>query len=168
MSSFLTLMRQELGNIPTAQQEEAFVLLERFIHAPEEKACLVLKGYAGTGKTTLISALVNVLPKFNFKSVLLAPTGRAAKVMSSYSSKKASTIHRRIYRKKSAISPDMQFSLGQNTLANTIFVVDEASMISDDSTDYSRSGCSKISSVLCTILIPVNLFWWAIRPSCRP
>lgn len=140
MSSFLSLMRHELGNIPTTQQEEAFVLLERFIHAPEEKACLVLKGYAGTGKTTLISALVNVLPKFNFKSVLLAPTGRAAKVMSSYSSKKASTIHRRIYRKKSAISPDMQFSLGQNTLTNTIFVVDEASMISDDSTDYSRSG----------------------------
>lgn len=140
MSSFASQIYQKFPNQPTQQQEEAFVLLERFLLAENERDCFLLKGYAGTGKTTLISALVQVLPKFQWKSVLLAPTGRAAKVMSAYSSKKATTIHKRIYRKKQAMSPDMYFSLAQNSLEDTIFIVDEASMIADESSDYSGSG----------------------------
>lgn len=140
MDSFVSLITQKFGKTPTTQQAEAFRLLERFVLSHEKKECLILKGYAGTGKTTLISALVKVLPQLKLKSVLLAPTGRAAKVMSNYSGKKASTIHKRIYRKKSAVSPDMHFILSQNVSEDTIFIVDEASMIADESTDYSRTG----------------------------
>lgn len=140
MSSFASQIAQKFPNQPTQQQEQAFLLLERFLLAENERDCFLLKGYAGTGKTTLISALVQVLPKFQWKSVLLAPTGRAAKVMSAYSSKKATTIHKRIYRKKQAMSPEMYFSLAQNSLEDTIFIVDEASMIADESSDYSGSG----------------------------
>lgn len=140
MSCFASQIAQKFPNQPTQQQEEAFVLLERFLLAENERDCFLLKGYAGTGKTTLISALVQVLSKFQWKSVLLAPTGRAAKVMSTYSSKKATTIHKRIYRKKQAMSPDMYFSLAQNSLEDTVFIVDEASMIADESSDYSGSG----------------------------
>ncbi|MFM6976204.1 MAG: ATP-dependent RecD-like DNA helicase [Sphingobacteriaceae bacterium] len=140
MSSFVAQLTTQFGKTPTSQQQEAFHLLERFLLSDADKDCLLLKGYAGTGKTTLISALVKVLPKFPMKSVLLAPTGRAAKVMSNYSGKKASTIHKRIYRKKQAVSPDMQFSLAQNLLEDTVFIVDEASMIADEPTDYSGTG----------------------------
>ncbi len=140
MSNFISQLSQQFGKTPTSKQQEAFYLLERFLLSGEERDCLLLKGYAGTGKTTLISALVKVLPKMQFKSVLLAPTGRAAKVMSNYSGKKASTIHKRIYRKKQAMSPDMYFSLAQNVSQDTIFIVDEASMIADESADYTGSG----------------------------
>jgi len=140
MSNFISQLSQQFGKTPTSKQQEAFYLLERFLLSGQERDCLLLKGYAGTGKTTLISALVKVLPKMQFKSVLLAPTGRAAKVMSNYSGKKASTIHKRIYRKKQAMSPDMYFSLVQNVSEDTIFIVDEASMIADESADYTGSG----------------------------
>jgi exodeoxyribonuclease-5 len=140
MSNFISQLSQQFGKTPTSKQKEAFYLLERFLLSGQERDCLLLKGYAGTGKTTLISALVKVLPKMQFKSVLLAPTGRAAKVMSNYSGKKASTIHKRIYRKKQAMSPDMYFSLAQNVSEDTIFIVDEASMIADESADYTGSG----------------------------
>lgn len=113
-------------------------MLEAFLVADGGDECCVLKGYAGTGKTTLISALVKVLPRIKLKSVLLAPTGRAAKVISNYSGKKAFTIHKKIYRKKEAASPDMSFVLGENIAANTIFIVDEASMISDQAGEFSR------------------------------
>ncbi len=140
MSNFISQLSQQFGKTPTSKQQEAFYLLERFLLSGQERDCLLLKGYAGTGKTTLISALVKVLPKIQFKSVLLAPTGRAAKVMSNYSGKKASTIHKRIYRKKQAMSPDLYFSLAQNLSEDTIFIVDEASMIADDAADYTGSG----------------------------
>jgi exodeoxyribonuclease-5 len=81
----------------------------------------------------MVSALVKVLPQLKLRSVLLAPTGRAAKVISSYSGKKAFTIHKRIYRKKVAASPEMNFVLSENLASNTVFIVDEASMISGNS-----------------------------------
>lgn len=115
-------------------------MLEKFLSSVNEDECFILKGYAGTGKTTLISALVKVLPKMKLKSVLLAPTGRAAKVISNYSGKKAFTIHKKIYRKKVAASPEMNFVLGDNIMENTLFIVDEASMISDQVHDYSRQS----------------------------
>ncbi len=134
------LIGQNFGNIPTSQQREVFVMLEKFLSSVTEDECFILKGYAGTGKTTLISALVKVLPKMKLKSVLLAPTGRAAKVISNYSGRKAFTIHKKIYRKKVAVSPEMNFVLGDNIMENTLFIVDEASMISDQVHDYSRQS----------------------------
>ncbi len=119
---------------PTAQQDEALRRLADFIidQGTTQSSCFVLKGYAGTGKTTIISALVAALPALRMRSVLLAPTGRAAKVMSSYAKKKALTIHKKIYRKKVALSPDMVFSLADNPHTDTLFIVDEASMISNE------------------------------------
>src|SRR6476661_4173992 len=99
---------------PNNQQKELFRALSDFMADTDEQSCFVLKGYAGTGKTTVISTLVKVLSKNKIKFVLLAPTGRAAKVLSAYSGKAASTIHRKIYRKRSAITPDMMFNLTPN------------------------------------------------------
>ena len=140
MSSIPSLLEQYFGKVPTDQQKEVFLVLERFLKSDVGDECFVLKGYAGTGKTTLISSLVKVLPRLNLRSVLLAPTGRAAKVISNYSGKKAFTIHKRIYRKKEAASPEMSFMLGENLAENTIFIVDEASMISDQGSDFSRNS----------------------------
>ena len=134
------LIEQSFGNIPTAQQRDVFAMLENFLPSTNADDCFILKGYAGTGKTTLISALVKVLPRIKLKSVLLAPTGRAAKVITNYSGNKAFTIHKKIYRKKVAASPEMNFVLGDNIMENTLFIVDEASMISDQVHDYSRQS----------------------------
>lgn len=140
MMNIQGLIERHFGKTPTTQQREVFALLQKFLLSDDENQCFLLKGYAGTGKTTLISALVNVLPGIKLKSVLLAPTGRAAKVISNYSGKKAFTIHKKIYRKKFAASPDMNFVLGENLMENAIFIVDEASMISDQVHDYSRQS----------------------------
>lgn len=140
MMNIQSLIERHFGKIPTSQQKEVFTLLEKFLLSEDEDQCFLLRGYAGTGKTTLISALVKVLPGIKLKSVLLAPTGRAAKVISNYSGKKAFTIHKKIYRKKLAASPDMNFVLGENMIENAIFIVDEASMISDQIHDYSRQS----------------------------
>ena len=140
MQPIHVLLEQQFGKTPTEQQLEVFRLLERFLKVENGDECFMLKGYAGTGKTTLISALVKVLPMISRKSVLLAPTGRAAKVISNYSGKKAFTIHKKIYRKKEAASPEMNFVLGDNLAENTLFIVDEASMISDQSGDFSRQS----------------------------
>jgi ATP-dependent exoDNAse (exonuclease V) alpha subunit len=94
---------------------------------------LLVRGYAGTGKTTVISTMVNVLPLFNLNFVLLAPTGRAAKVISSYSGKKAYTIHKLIYRQVAdPKSGELKFKKQKNYFKKTVFIVDEASMISDE------------------------------------
>ncbi|MEZ4740691.1 MAG: AAA family ATPase [Flavobacteriales bacterium] len=87
-----------LGHSPTTGQERAAMALERLLNSTKPNATLVLKGYAGTGKTTLVGALVRVLSEDRRPVVLLAPTGRAAKVLSAYAGRPASTIHRRIYR----------------------------------------------------------------------
>ncbi len=131
---------------PTGQQQEAFRRLADFLTYPGEASCFVLKGYAGTGKTTIISTLVNVLPALRMRSVLLAPTGRAAKVMSSYSGKKAFTIHKKIYRKKVALSPEMAFGMADNPHTDTLFIVDEASMISNER--FSANGKSLLEDLV--------------------
>jgi len=123
---------------PTAQQAELFTLLDKFLTSDDGDECFILRGYAGTGKTTIIGALVKALRHYQFKYVLLAPTGRAAKVMSNYSGRKAFTIHKRIYRKKSALNVDESFSLGDNMASQTLFIVDEASMISDEISGNNR------------------------------
>ena len=140
VSSIPSILEQQFSKVPTSQQREAFLVLERFLDSDDGDECFILKGYAGTGKTTMISSLVKVLPKINLRFVLLAPTGRAAKVISNYSGKKAFTIHRKIYRKKESASPFMSFNLGENLAENTVFIVDEASMITDQTNEFSKNS----------------------------
>ena len=123
---------------PTSQQLELFGRLHSFLLSDNGDECFILKGYAGTGKTTVLGALVKALKYYNYKSVLLAPTGRAAKVITNYSGRKAFTIHKRIYRKKSALNIDDAFRLADNLATDTLFIVDEASMISDEASGNNR------------------------------
>lgn len=125
---------------PTGEQAEAFEKLGDFIDRLHPGGCFVLRGYAGTGKTTIISTLVRCLPSVGLRTVLLAPTGRAAKVMSQYADRKASTIHKKIYRKKQALSLKMSFSLAPNSHENTLFIVDESSMISNERPSYQAKS----------------------------
>lgn len=113
-------------------------MLHTFLESDNGDECFILKGYAGTGKTTVLGALVKALKHYNYKSVLLAPTGRAAKVITNYSGRKAFTIHKRIYRKKSALNVDESFSIADNLANNTLFIVDEASMVSDQLSGNNR------------------------------
>ena len=116
---------------PTSGQKELFKL---FDYLPEQKGpdTLLIKGYAGTGKTTIVSSLVRILPLFNLKSLLLAPTGRAAKVLANYSGRKAFTIHRIIYKlQRDRDSGMLSFKRIRNYHKETVFIVDEASMIYD-------------------------------------
>ncbi|MEM7163384.1 MAG: AAA family ATPase [Bacteroidota bacterium] len=112
-------------------QKKAMVYLERFLVSTKDNCCFLLKGFAGTGKTTLISALVKYLKIVNISTVLMAPTGRAAKVFSKYSGQAAFTIHKLIYARKNMPDGSSRFVLKENKWKNAIFVVDEASMISD-------------------------------------
>lgn len=118
-----------LGHSPTPGQERAAYALDRLLSSQRAQATLVLKGYAGTGKTTLVGALVKVLSRHKRPVVLLAPTGRAAKVLSSYAQAPASTIHRRIYRVNADEDGFGGMSVGVNKDQGALFVVDEASMI---------------------------------------
>ena len=134
ISSFRRYFEENLGFKPTDDQNMAMEGLTDFLWSfgaqhSDGLELFILTGYAGTGKTSLIGGFVNTLYQVKIKSVLLAPTGRAAKVLSNYSQTKASTIHRKIYFKNEAEGSD-GFTLGQNKHTNTIFVVDEASMIS--------------------------------------
>ena len=123
-------LRTSLGHIPTAEQESAIQLFVQFLTDRDERTVFVLRGSAGTGKTTLAAAVVRSLKALEQKLVLMAPTGRAAKVFSGYAGHAAYTIHRRIYRQKTA--GDLSaFSLNINQSTETLFMVDEASMISN-------------------------------------
>ena len=117
----------------TIEQEKLTQQLSDFILSISTRNIFLLKGYAGTGKTSLISALVNSLYSVNKKPLLLAPTGRAAKVLSKFSKRSASTIHRKIYWINSNKNGNTYIKLKENTHTNTIFIVDEASMIPESS-----------------------------------
>lgn len=134
------ILVRNFDNSPTAQQEQVLNLLAEFIESFKTNSCFILKGYAGTGKTTIISALTKSLAYYQKKSVLLAPTGRAAKVMGEYSGRNAYTIHKKIYRKKNAASIDLEYTLADNPHENTLFIIDEASMISDEPISFFSSG----------------------------
>ncbi|TRX49839.1 AAA family ATPase [Fulvivirga sp. M361] len=118
---------------PTEGQRSLFKRVDWLLEKDNEWRTLLIKGYAGTGKTTILSALVQVLPLFNYKYVLIAPTGRAAKVMSSYTRKMAFTIHKKIYKKVQSESGTLTFTRQKNYAKDTVFIVDEASMINEDS-----------------------------------
>lgn len=124
-----------LGVSPSAGQAAFFKKFESFLKDDNSFSAFILRGYAGTGKTTTVKAIVRYLKSIQYKSILLAPTGRAAKVLSSYSGENASTIHKKIYRRKSAVDILASFSLNENKHSNTIFIVDESSMISGTMND---------------------------------
>lgn len=132
--NFEDILIRQLPFEPTSGQRAAAKALDRFITSPDPLQVFVLRGYAGTGKTSLIAALVRALPAVRMKSVLLAPTGRAAKVVSGYSGKQAFTVHRKIYR-TAGTDDDGFVGLQNNTHTDTIFIVDEASMIGQGSSD---------------------------------
>lgn len=133
---------------PTPDQIRAIYVLSRFIFTNKAKPLFVLKGYAGTGKTSIVSTLVNLLPKIGLKAVLLAPTGRAAKVLGNYSGQKAFTLHKRIYFTQAGPDGSFHVSLQANKFKNTIFVVDEASMIYDsNSGDGGFAGRSLLEDM---------------------
>ena len=120
----------EFGFEPTADQASALQVFGSFLADRRNICVMVLRGSAGTGKTSLAGAMMRTMSRLGQKLQLLAPTGRAAKVLSQSSGFPAFTIHRKIYREKAYQGLDGQFNLNDNRYRNTLFVVDEASMIS--------------------------------------
>ena len=133
-AAFFKLLKDNFPHDPTAKQSIALQQLASFVLSKEKDLVFLLKGYAGTGKTTLVGIIVANLCKTAMKAVLMAPTGRAAKVMSNYSGTQAFTIHRKIYFPKKK-GGNVQFVLSPNKYRNTLFIVDEASMIPDTAAD---------------------------------
>lgn len=137
-------IRQNFSYQPTADQEKAMRLFADFLLSPSPDAVFLLKGYAGTGKTSLLGALVRTLDALNRKHVLLAPTGRAAKVFARHSGHPAYTIHRRIYRQKAFSNDTDNFVMGENLMKNTLFIVDEASMIANEGLSGASFGTGRL------------------------
>ncbi|MFK7061555.1 AAA family ATPase [Flavobacterium oreochromis] len=171
---FYSILRKRFPFQPTVKQDVFFGKVAEFVDSFNKNELFVLKGYAGTGKTTLISTIVNHLGEVQKKYVLLAPTGRAAKVISNYSDKQAFTIHKKIYFPKKGSGGGVSFTMQTNKHTNTIFIVDESSMISDVDTDskmyengsllddlisyvYSGQNCKMILIGDTAQLPPVNL-----------
>ena len=132
-TKLIQLLNNKFPFEPTSQQTEVIKQLSEFVENSSSNSLFLLKGYAGTGKTTLVSSLINSLWSVGKKVVLLAPTGRAAKVLSVYSKKSAFTIHKKIYWMRTNSQGNTYVTLQENKHTNTIFVVDEASMIPDTS-----------------------------------
>ena len=126
------LIGQIKENFPyelTSQQSQAVDALADFLLSPVNDSLFILRGYAGTGKTSLVAAVVKTMMKLQQKAILLAPTGRAAKVLSVYSGHPAFTIHKKIYRQQSFSNELSNFSINDNLHQHTLFIVDEASMV---------------------------------------
>jgi len=135
VSQFYSLLKTDFPHSTTTKQDITLHLLAKFSLSEKKNEVFLLKGYAGTGKTTIIGTLVKNLGKIKQSPVLLAPTGRAAKVISNYSNKESFTIHKKIYYPKSQKNGGVSFTLQANKHRNTIFIVDEASMIPDINQD---------------------------------
>ena len=126
------LLTGSFGFVPTEGQHTVLYHLAAFLLSEKPCPTYLLQGYAGTGKTTLVTTLVKTLPQIGMKYQLMAPTGRAAKVLSGYTGKTASTIHRKIYRFQSFADGSFRMTRAENKSKNTLFIVDECSMIPDD------------------------------------
>lgn len=156
MSRIRNLMLQHLPFVPNPQQLALVQALALFIDQRSSNEVFVLNGYAGTGKTSITGALVKALNDMKRKTVVLAPTGRAAKVAAALASGNASTIHKRLFKGNSADPSNSTFYLSQNNESDTVFIIDEASLITDGSSInnsllqqlvryvYSGMGCSMI------------------------
>jgi len=140
MKDILTALSDNLPFVPTEEQYNALAMLARFAETRQPLTAFILRGYAGTGKTSLVSAFVRGLKETGTEPVLLAPTGRAAKVFSLYSGVQAYTVHKAIYRQKTFNGEDTDFDLGYNKRKNAVFIVDEASMISNEGGSMFGSG----------------------------
>ena len=122
---------QSFGFEPTEGQATVLYHIAAFLLSQKENPTYILRGYAGTGKTSLVKTLVRALPYIGMKYVLMAPTGRAAKVLSSYTGQNASTIHRRIYQARTFPDGSIRIARSENKFKDTLFIVDEASMIGE-------------------------------------
>ncbi|KAB2808048.1 ATP-dependent DNA helicase [Phaeocystidibacter luteus] len=133
---------------PTQDQNVALGKVAEFLSDNRTDTAMILQGYAGTGKTSLIRSFVKTLPSLDIQVVLLAPTGRAAKVMAHYAQTRAFTIHKAIYIPQRLPGGGMAFTIRPNRASNTLFVVDEASMISDSTLDARMTGGSLLEDLL--------------------
>lgn len=129
---------------PTSEQELTVHKIAHFLQSPSSEALFLLKGYAGTGKTTVVSALVKMMLANQMKVFLLAPTGRAARVFSTYANTLAMTIHRKIYRQETYGDLESHFKLNENKHTNTLFIVDEASMIGHHNHSNNQFGSGSL------------------------
>lgn len=133
INSYLgSLINRNFPHSPTPDQTRAIEMITEFLFSGQAGSILLLKGYAGTGKTSLVGAVVKTLTEVKQKTILLAPTGRAAKVFSGYAGHKAFTIHKKIYRQKAFSNEPSGFLPAENLHTDTLFIVDEASMIGND------------------------------------
>ena len=128
-------MTRSFGFVPTEGQRTVLYHLAAFLLSEKPNPTYLLQGYAGTGKTTLVTTLVKTLPIIGMRYQLMAPTGRAAKVISGYTGKSASTIHRKLYRFQQYADGSLRMTRAENKAKNTVFIVDECSMISDETTN---------------------------------
>jgi exodeoxyribonuclease-5 len=141
---FEKIILSKIDKTPTNGQKQLIKQLASFVLTSGPDEIFLITGYAGTGKTTAISAIINALYDLKIKSTLMAPTGRAAKVLSNFSGKPAHTIHKNIYKQKSSNDGFGKFVLGKNLSADTFFIVDEASMIGNQSFDASIFGSGNL------------------------
>lgn len=123
---------KSFGFTPTDGQRTVLYHIAAFLLSEKPNPAYLLQGYAGTGKTTLVTTLVKTLPQIGMRYQLMAPTGRAAKVLSGYTGKTASTIHRKIYRFQQYADGSFRMTRAENKAKNTVFIVDECSMISEE------------------------------------
>ena len=137
--SVARLILSRFPHVPTDGQRDACTLMSRFLYDSDPRSAFVLRGYAGTGKTSLVSALIATLPQLRVNSLLLAPTGRAAKVLSGYSHRPAFTIHKKIYMTATDSTGAIRTVRAINKHAYTLFIVDEASMIGLEPTSSGQS-----------------------------
>lgn len=128
----------------TNDQQKALDKIADFLFSGIADQLFLLTGYAGTGKSSLIGSLVRTMTEFRQKTILLAPTGRAAKVFSGYAAQQAFTIHKKIYRQQKFAEGTPSFTLAENLHKHTLFIVDEASMISNESADFSLFGTGRL------------------------
>ena len=133
------LLTRSFGLVPTEGQATVLRHLAAFLLSEKQNPTYILKGYAGTGKTTLVTTLVKTLPEIGMDYVLIAPTGRAAKVLGGYTQRYASTIHKKIYRVMAYPDGSMRMVRAQNKHKNTLFIVDEASLIGEEHEFGARS-----------------------------
>lgn len=137
-------IRKNLPFEPTEEQQIALQAISRFLFDRNPDTLFLLKGFAGTGKSSLVGAIVKTMNQLKQKSVLLAPTGRAAKVFSVYAGQSAYTIHKMIYRQKAFSNEPTGFVQADNLHKHTLFIVDEASMISNDGIDSFSFGSGRL------------------------
>ncbi len=140
----IKILSKNIAFTPTQSQLQLIEVLAGYIFSDEPDEIMLIKGYAGTGKTTMLFTLTHALLSLKIRSVLMAPTGRAAKVLSGYTNMPAYTIHKKIYRQKSSTDGFGKFVLDKNLYKNTYFIVDEASMISNELNDSSIFGSGKL------------------------